>query len=387
MATERHGRRPTERHRARTSSSPGRPASGDLDERHHGLLEVHRRAGNAAVGSLLGRGTRDAPVVARAPLLPGMMAAQVASEVRSAVEEVAAAGLNTSSIGRLVDRGITDPELLTNIALWAAHPDTRYSVPTAAEGAMVEARDRLRQEVVDPVLPITADRLGRFRSDGAAEFRREVFRRQRQQKIDEGKPFRWGVGDDELEPILGSSTLRLHTDVAGDFTAMWEAARADLGRDRARGEATATQTSWIRVGSAYRSSASDFEAWRTAFANNYDATVDERRAMAGGEHGRAATRFMVRRMNARKAAPGYSNHTHGRAVDVRTRFGTPPVLDAEGELVSGGVYDFGASSAQSAGWVNTWLWQWLDEHAAAHNFEPYAPEPWHWNHTSVADIE
>lgn len=74
---------------------------------------------------------------------------------------------------------------------------------------------------------------------------------------------------------------------------------------------------------------------------------------------------MVDILVGRKAVPGFSNHTRGRAVDFTTK---------QGKWV------FTASSAQKAGWVNTWLHQWLVDNAAGHRFRPYEKEPWHWDH-------
>ena len=356
------------------------------------MHELQQRVGNSAIGHLLGArsGARPSLVVARAPIMGGLAVTATTAAIEGLVEQVAgqrddgeAHGISTGTVASVVEQGVEpDEELLTNVVFWALHPEARYRVPGSDEADLQAHRDLLRRDVVRPALPITAERLGRFRGDDPTAFRREVFRRQREQKLEEGKPFLWGVDRTDLAPTIVGGKL-LHVDVVGDFNDMWRQARADLKDARARGVGQAKKTKSIGVGSAYRAAADDFDNWITAFDNNYQDTAKERKELRGGPHGEKAIRKMVRRMNAKKAVPGYSNHTHGRAVDVVTRFGEP-AYEVDGEK-RGGIYDFGASGAQSAGWPNTWLHQWLTANAGSFNFEPYSAEEWHWNHVTARE--
>jgi LAS superfamily LD-carboxypeptidase LdcB len=81
---------------------------------------------------------------------------------------------------------------------------------------------------------------------------------------------------------------------------------------------------------------------------------------------------MAGRMYLFKASPGYSKHTKGLAIDFTT---------------SQGRVTYGPNGSQKNGWKTTWLYKWLVKHAADHGFEPYAAEPWHWQHTPPAEAE
>lgn len=66
-----------------------------------------------------------------------------------------------------------------------------------------------------------------------------------------------------------------------------------------------------------------------------------------------------------KAAPGFSNHSNGTAVDFQTMHGGT---------------DYFANSSQHAGWRATWLHPWLLQNAATYGFKPLASEEWHWDY-------
>lgn len=89
------------------------------------------------------------------------------------------------------------------------------------------------------------------------------------------------------------------------------------------------------------------------------------RAAPGGRHGAAAVNILVRYYSPRKAPPGFSNHSDGRAVDfVTTQAGV----------------SYGAEGRQRAAWRTTWLHQWLVANAGRFRFHPLASEEWHWDH-------
>jgi LAS superfamily LD-carboxypeptidase LdcB len=65
------------------------------------------------------------------------------------------------------------------------------------------------------------------------------------------------------------------------------------------------------------------------------------------------------------AAPGYSLHNSGIAIDFRTRQGR---------------HNLGPSTAQIALWNRSWFFRWLSANAANFGFaqNPNINEPWHW---------
>ena len=73
---------------------------------------------------------------------------------------------------------------------------------------------------------------------------------------------------------------------------------------------------------------------------------------------------MVRYFSPRKAPPGFSNHSNGKAVDFTTK---------EGKVT------YTANTSQRAGWRKTWLHGWLLENAEKYGFHPLASEEWLWD--------
>ena len=76
-------------------------------------------------------------------------------------------------------------------------------------------------------------------------------------------------------------------------------------------------------------------------------------------------RILVAYYTPRKAAPGFSNHTNGIAVDFNTRQG-PDTL--------------AASTSQTGAWMASWLHRWLVTSAATFHFHPLSSEAWHWDY-------
>jgi hypothetical protein len=67
-----------------------------------------------------------------------------------------------------------------------------------------------------------------------------------------------------------------------------------------------------------------------------------------------------------KAAPGFSNHSNGTAVDFQTNHG--------------GI-TYTALKKQRQGWRTTWFHPWLLKNAGQFRFRPLATEEWHWDYT------
>jgi LAS superfamily LD-carboxypeptidase LdcB len=74
---------------------------------------------------------------------------------------------------------------------------------------------------------------------------------------------------------------------------------------------------------------------------------------------------MLRMMISFKAAPGYSNHSSGRAVDFSTVH--------QGRKLT-------ARKAQRHQWQSSWLYTWLCANAADYGFQPLSTEEWHWDY-------
>jgi LAS superfamily LD-carboxypeptidase LdcB len=85
----------------------------------------------------------------------------------------------------------------------------------------------------------------------------------------------------------------------------------------------------------------------------------------GGEYGDAALELMITIMRRYKAAPSFSKHTGGTAVDFMT--------------VEDGVR-LTANSGQQAPWKRMWLHKWLDENAGRFKFNPLHTEARHWEY-------
>jgi LAS superfamily LD-carboxypeptidase LdcB len=98
----------------------------------------------------------------------------------------------------------------------------------------------------------------------------------------------------------------------------------------------------------------------------YTETKTERAALPGGQHGPKALSLMLRMMIQFKAAPGYSNHSNGLAVDFSTVH--------SGRMLR-------ARKIQRPQWRQAWLYQWLRENAATYRFQPLSTEEWHWDYT------
>ena len=95
-----------------------------------------------------------------------------------------------------------------------------------------------------------------------------------------------------------------------------------------------------------------------------DQQIRNARAGSNGLHGRAAVEILARHVLPWKAAPGFSNHSNGTAVDFTTTF--------DGVLLTD-------KSARET-WRGTWLHAWLVANAGNHRFHALASEEWHWDY-------
>ena len=86
---------------------------------------------------------------------------------------------------------------------------------------------------------------------------------------------------------------------------------------------------------------------------------------------KAAAEQLVEFIKDRKAAPGFSNHTNGIAVDFFT-------------LEAGQTHqaETGKSDAElkllNQRWEKTWLYKWLDAQKNVYGIKRIPSEAWHW---------
>jgi hypothetical protein len=168
-----------------------------------------------------------------------------------------------------------------------------------------------------------------------------------------------------LEIVEGRHQLR--TDAAQDCRGLLAAARLELSSQQTRGISAARRVGSIGVVSGYRSASRQFQLWQSYFPNYFRDTQTERARQTGGALGDRAVEYLAGYVAGRIAAPGYSLHNNGIAVDFTTR-------DNQQTL--------GASGQDIERWLNSWLFTWLTANAARFNFyqNTNINEPWHWEY-------
>jgi subtilisin family serine protease len=190
--------------------------------------------------------------------------------------------------------------------------------------------------------------------------------------------------EDELSDVPGTcSTRHGKTTCVRTATATAEAAghllkvaNADLRMAQKAGDADALRTIQLSATSGYRSSDFQKQLWLGYFATKYyDKSRSARAKIADGPHSDAAVDYMLRPRGdggygipGRIAAPGYSNHQGGIAIDFwqdrteRNEIGN----DSDDE--------------SRCRWRQSWFHGWLRTHAAAYGFRPIPTEEWHWEY-------
>lgn len=210
--------------------------------------------------------------------------------------------------------------------------------------------------------PIASSRLTAFGSEEQTAFKRQVYEAHIAAAARVRK-FSMGVAPADLMSIGGGHQLR--KDAAPDMIKLLAKAGEDLKAAQDAGDAAAQTVKSISIGSSYRDTKQDFGLWDGYFQQYYNETQKARDAADGGEHGAKAVAIMVGHYSESKAAPGFSNHTSGIAVDFKT---------TEGKVT------LGAYKSQNAQWKKSWLHQWLVANAATYNYEPLSTEAFHWSH-------
>jgi hypothetical protein len=195
------------------------------------------------------------------------------------------------------------------------------------------------------------------------EFKASVLARQIRNAMKKGRAYCANLSDNELGVIEGKH--RMLAEAAAQCRELLKTAREAHQSAQKERDSLALGTTDISVYSAYRNIAQDTAAWEKCFLQYYAETQGARAALPGGAHGHRARDLMVRMMISFKAAPGYSNHSSGRAVDFSTVH--------RGRKLT-------ARKAQRHHWRSSWLHAWLCEHAAEYGFQPLSTEEWHWDY-------
>lgn len=150
------------------------------------------------------------------------------------------------------------------------------------------------------------------------------------------------------------------------------AARADLAEQKQSQVQQALSVERIFLVSAYRSASQQFTNWQRNFPRYYQQTASRRAALTSGEHGQEAVNLLTSHISGILAAPGYSLHNNGLAVDFGTK-------DNGNELGA----NKNPTSIQR--WRQSWLFNWLQANAVRYNYyqNTSIDEPWHWEYRAT----
>jgi hypothetical protein len=234
-------------------------------------------------------------------------------------------------------------------------PEQYLEQPWAGEESLEEPARWFEEE--DETPPIPASRLEwPGASDEKLAFMQAVYQRHFDNSVQSGRPYVADLKPDQLDVIDGS--FRGRTDAAGAARDLLVTARADLAAAGLGGK--------VRIGvvSAYRDAEYQFGIWEGKGKNEkggfpyYYRQAVKAGVIGEGDYGADAVAKMARYIGQYIAAPGFSNHQDGLAID----FGTGSV----------GKDDFGAIGGAS------WFHHWLVDNATRFNYHPYVKETWHW---------
>lgn len=198
--------------------------------------------------------------------------------------------------------------------------------------------------------------------DARNDFMDRVYEAQVKRAI--GRTAYANLREDQLDVVEGRH--KMQKDAAEQCRLLLKQAKFDLRQQKEMGNRQALQVSDISVYSAYRSVEKDTAAWRQTFKKHFKATKNARAKLKGGKYGAEAVEMMVKIMRRLKAAPGFSKHTSGVAVDFKT-------IEDKDILI--------ADSNQHERWKKTWFHKWLVKNAKRFKFKPLSTEAWHWELT------
>ncbi|MBV9471204.1 MAG: M15 family metallopeptidase [Abitibacteriaceae bacterium] len=218
-------------------------------------------------------------------------------------------------------------------------------------------------------------------SPAAYAFKQQVYRLHVERGVKSGRTRIFDLPASELALIPGTK-IQMQRDAAKALGKLMAAAKVDLAYDLADTghtpeievrRARARRVQELGINNAYRSASHQFAIWNRNFKGYYEATAEKRKACVGGEHGLAAAELLRDYIGVRVAAPGFSNHQGGIAVDFALLL-KPEPQQPEGHT------ELSASMAQADPWKESWFWNWLNRRAEEFGFIAYEPEPWHWEY-------
>ncbi len=169
------------------------------------------------------------------------------------------------------------------------------------------------------------------------------------------------LGEIEEGVLLGAGPAR-------DARALLSAARTALKAAKTlkpKPDALAAVTAHVGPLSGYRPASRQFALWNRAFPSYFAETEPVRAALPGGPLGPQAVEETVEFVRHHLAAPGFSLHNSGKALDFTTT--------VSGEMLI-------SDRKQRAPWRASWFYGWLNRSAADFGFHenPKIDEPWHW---------
>jgi D-alanyl-D-alanine carboxypeptidase-like protein/calcineurin-like phosphoesterase family protein len=183
--------------------------------------------------------------------------------------------------------------------------------------------------------------------------------------------------DGALKCVPGTDIETL-PDTAAAAGRLLAAATADLAKAQQAGDADALRTIRLSVNSGYRGSALQRNLWLGYFSAKggyYDRTQAARENLPEGPHSDQAVAYMLKPQRyggfglmGRIAAPGYSNHQGGIAIDFWQ------------ERRKGHRIENKSGEESRARWRSTWFHAWLKDNAATYGFKPIPTEEWHWEY-------
>jgi LAS superfamily LD-carboxypeptidase LdcB len=186
------------------------------------------------------------------------------------------------------------------------------------------------------------------------------------------------LSDDDALKYVPGTTIQTLPDTAAAAGRLLAAANADLARAQQAGDADALRTIRLTVNSGYRGSALQRNLWLGYFSAKggyYDRTQAARENLPEGPHSDQAVAYMLKPkryggfgLTGRIAAPGYSNHQGGIAIDFWQ------------ERRKGHRIENKSDEASRGRWRSTWFHAWLKDNAATYGFKPIATEEWHWEY-------
>jgi LAS superfamily LD-carboxypeptidase LdcB len=168
------------------------------------------------------------------------------------------------------------------------------------------------------------------------------------------------LADESLALVANRVCLR--RDAADAAIRMLAAARADLKEAQGRGAVPSGVT--FSAASGYRSPQYQAKLWVNNVSREYMKRVALREV--NGRFDDASVTRLAKHTRGNLAAPGFSNHHKGIAVDF---IGFEPAL---------GNLTIRSTANNIRAWQRSWFHGWLKRNADKHGFKPYSPEPWHW---------